>query len=158
MSTSAINRVSIKGLKHSEFASRETYCFEASVYIDGKRAGTVSNEGTGGANSYAPRTIEKLVEAIAETLPPISLSQHNQAPLKQTAETLIFTLVEDELNRRKIASLTKSKTYFRKPGESYATGQWSVIPGKADEARIRALQEKYGPGVLILGHNHQQLN
>ena len=35
-------KIELKNVKYSDFASHETHCFEASVYIDGKRAGIVS--------------------------------------------------------------------------------------------------------------------
>jgi hypothetical protein len=44
-------KVELKNVKYSAFASQETHCFEATVYIDGKRVGTVSNEGYGGPDS-----------------------------------------------------------------------------------------------------------
>lgn len=44
--------IQIKNVKHSEFASQETHCFEATVYIDGKREFTASNDGHGGCNNY----------------------------------------------------------------------------------------------------------
>jgi len=62
-------KVEIKNVKYSQFASRETSCFEATVYIDGKRMGVVSNDGHGGPNNHDSR---ELVEALIEhtkTLP-----------------------------------------------------------------------------------------
>lgn len=62
-------KVEIKNVKYSQFASRETSCFEATVYIDGKRMGIVSNDGHGGPNNHDSR---ELVEALIEhtkTLP-----------------------------------------------------------------------------------------
>lgn len=47
-------KIEIKNVKHSEFASHETHCFEATVYVDGKRAFIAHNEGFGGPNSYSP--------------------------------------------------------------------------------------------------------
>lgn len=46
--------ITLKNIKHSEFASHETHCFEATVYIDGKRAFGVENDGQGGPNNYFP--------------------------------------------------------------------------------------------------------
>ncbi len=40
----------LKNVKHAAFASHETHCFEATVYVDGERFAYVSNEGTGGAD------------------------------------------------------------------------------------------------------------
>jgi len=43
----------IKNVKTAEFASEETVCFEATLYVDGKSVGGVSNRGHGGPNSYS---------------------------------------------------------------------------------------------------------
>ena len=45
-------KIEIKNVKHSAFASQETHCFQATVYVDGKRSFTAFNEGFGGCNSY----------------------------------------------------------------------------------------------------------
>jgi hypothetical protein len=42
----------LKNVKIAEFASQETWCFEATLYLDDKRIGTVTNDGHGGANYY----------------------------------------------------------------------------------------------------------
>jgi len=44
--------ITLKGFKHSEFASHETHCYEASVYFNGKRIGVVSNDGQGGSDRF----------------------------------------------------------------------------------------------------------
>jgi hypothetical protein len=45
-------QVELRNLKHAEFASQETACYEATVYIDGKRFCIASNQGHGGPDSY----------------------------------------------------------------------------------------------------------
>jgi hypothetical protein len=45
-------KVTIKNLKYAAFASQETSCFEATVYVDGKRFCTARNEGSGGPDRY----------------------------------------------------------------------------------------------------------
>ena len=47
-------KVELKNLKHSEFASHETNCFEATIWLNGKRAFFAQNDGHGGADYYAP--------------------------------------------------------------------------------------------------------
>lgn len=44
--------VILKNLKYAAFASEETHCFEATVYVDGKRFCIASNEGHGGPDRY----------------------------------------------------------------------------------------------------------
>ena len=47
-------KLELKNVKHAAFASQETHCFEATLYVDGKRFATVSNEGHGGCNYEYP--------------------------------------------------------------------------------------------------------
>ncbi len=42
----------LKNLKVCEWASEETTCFTATLYVDGKRVGECSNDGHGGADRY----------------------------------------------------------------------------------------------------------
>jgi hypothetical protein len=44
----------IKNLKYAEFASDDSLCFTATLYLDGKRFCTVSDNGNGGATDYYP--------------------------------------------------------------------------------------------------------
>ena len=42
----------LKSFKHSEFASEETHCYEATVYFNRNKIGTVLNRGNGGADDF----------------------------------------------------------------------------------------------------------
>lgn len=44
--------ITIKNLKHSEFASQETHCMQATLYVDGKKRCVVSNDGQGGCTNF----------------------------------------------------------------------------------------------------------
>lgn len=48
-------KIEVKGIKHLASMSQETYCYEATLYIDGTRAALVGNEGHGG-----PTTVDAL--------------------------------------------------------------------------------------------------
>ena len=60
---SNLTSISIKGLRLSKDFSEETHCFQATVYIDGKRAFIAHNDGHGGANYYAPHGVSKNSDA-----------------------------------------------------------------------------------------------
>ncbi len=45
-------KIILKNLKYAAFASEETSCFSATVYVDGKRLCTARNDGHGGCDSY----------------------------------------------------------------------------------------------------------
>ena len=59
-----------KNLKHAEFMSHETECFQAAVYINGEKAGTVSNDGHGGANLYIPEALYLRLREHCQSIPP----------------------------------------------------------------------------------------
>lgn len=156
---SPAHRVSIKNLKVSEFASEETHCFKASVYIDGIRKGVVSNTGHGGPDSYEPYTLYAELEAIAKTMPPVDMTEYGiDEPLPCSASILIGDLVEAELSRKKIASMVSKKTWFRKPGETYQRGEWTYLMAKTSPETIAHVQKKYGSDTVILGHNCHKLD
>lgn len=63
-------KIEIKNIKYAAFASHETHCFSATVYVDGKRSFTVDNDGRGACNSYYPlndkRTSASVYDQIIE--------------------------------------------------------------------------------------------
>ncbi len=62
-------KIELKNIKHAAFASEETYCFSASVLIDGVKEGEVSNDGHGGSHRWHPWALAAKVEKHAKTLP-----------------------------------------------------------------------------------------
>lgn len=64
-------KIELRNVKHAKFASQETDCFQASVYINGKRMGTVCNEGRGGPNGYHPTALFEALTGYAKTLPKV---------------------------------------------------------------------------------------
>lgn len=41
-------KLELKNIKHTDWASEETHCYKASLYVDGKPVAVVSNDGHGG--------------------------------------------------------------------------------------------------------------
>lgn len=106
-------KIELKNLKHSEFASQETYCFEASVYIDGKKAGTVSNQGCGGCHSYHPNTLYTILKAEADKLPPEEVDLGGQIfTMKPDADTIISELVTEALQAKDLKLAMRRRILF----------------------------------------------
>lgn len=61
-------QITLKNVRHYPSMSEETECFEATVYIDGKKAGEVVNRGQGGAHEMGRDLYTRLSE-YAKTLP-----------------------------------------------------------------------------------------
>lgn len=136
--------IAIKNVKHAVFMSQETECFEASVYINGKKAGTVSNAGHGGCNDYHPWDLYQTLQAHCDTIPP------DMAGYRVTPDEIIGNLFETWYNKKQYSKLCKRQTLFRIPGKEYGEGQWNVakIPF-SPEVRSRLVRQ-FGASVEIL--------
>jgi len=121
-------KIELKNVKHSEFASHETSCFEASVYIDGVRAGIVENDGQGGCNRYHPHDLEIKIDTYAKTLPPVVTSMKDPHDSSKTftydqdADTVIGDLLTEHLYSKDLKrALAKKIMYVKDDGQIYET-------------------------------------
>jgi hypothetical protein len=118
-------KITLKSIKYAKFASEETHCFKATVCIDGQRAGTVSNDGHGGSNTYDPWQIEEQLTAYGATLPPLLcefLDDTGQpAKLAIDADMLINDAFEDEMLARDMRRNLKSRVLFTRGAEVLET-------------------------------------
>jgi len=120
-------KIELKNIKHSEFASRETNCYEATIYINGKREGVVSNDGQGGCDSVHPWQLAQEIDAYAKTLPPvvcewIDLKTGEPFVLEQTHETIFGELLTDWLVDKGLKKKLNSKILFvKEDGKVYET-------------------------------------
>ena len=106
-------KIELKNFKHSDFASQETYCFEASVYIDGKKAGTVSNQGCGGCHSYHPNTLYQLLKAEADKLPPHEWRLNEEVlTIQPDADTIISELVTEAILAKNLKAGMRRRILF----------------------------------------------
>ena len=124
-------KVELKNLKHSEFASRETNCFEATVWINGKRAFYAQNDGHGGADLYAPLENQDRSEFTSLlndlinhclALPKWGSEFGDADNMDVTPEILIGNLVNDMLDAKKLKKSLKKKVLFINENGIYQTG------------------------------------
>lgn len=106
--------IELRNVKHAAFASEETPCFDAAVYIDGTKAGTVSNDGRGGSCMYCPWELHARIEEYAKTLP-IEVTEYDdpQDPTRKMtyqpdADTVVMRALDEFLLSRDLKrDLTK---------------------------------------------------
>jgi len=118
-------KITLKNIKYAKFASEETPCFKATIYIDGKRTGTVWNNGHGGSNSYSPWELESWLTAYGKTLPPLLcefLDDTGQpAKVAIDADMLINRVLEDEMLMRDMRRNLKTRVLFTRGAEVLET-------------------------------------
>lgn len=113
-------QIELKNLKYAAFASEETLCFNATVYIDGVKAGTADSDGKGGATRIEPRALEEQLNAHAKTLPLGTFSEAaGGGTFEQDAESLLNDLVNAALALKDYKKLITTRlvwTRTDKPG------------------------------------------
>jgi len=116
-------KIEIRNVKYAKFMSEETECFEATVLIDGKVEGKVSNEGHGGCNFYHPHTLGDKLNEYAKTLPPCK-SQYGD--LEMDADLLIGDLFEKWSLEKDLKKTLKTRVLFVRDGKLLQTKKYEA--------------------------------
>ena len=134
-------KIELKNIKYSEFASHETSCYEATIYIDGKKAGTVENGGYGGCDSVHPYQVAQQIDAYAKTLPKTVCSFNDPetgklAEMEQTHETIFGEILTDWLHAKDLnRAMSRCVMFTREDGRVYQSA------GMKKEALAKYLSE-----------------
>jgi hypothetical protein len=141
--------IELKNVKIAKFASHETLCFEASVYVNGKRAFVVENAGQGGCNFYHPvneqgKALLKQAQDHAKTLPDI---QYGELSLSMDLDCLIDDLLNKHEQEQQLKRWCKTKTVIKLPDDK--EGSYSSFNRKYDNTMKQYIQEKYPEAEII---------
>jgi len=119
--------LSMKSIKHSDWASQETYCYSANLYLDGKPFAMVSNDGVGGCDTVYPHPKSqytsgkdwqnklKEIEDYFKSLPNTDLGKYDWCPegFGQTLETWCCDQVSDFLHKKDMQRVMRTKHLFK---------------------------------------------
>jgi hypothetical protein len=109
-------KIELKQIKYSDWASEETSCFQANIYLNGKKVGFCNNDGKGGCTSYNRVTgisyeVINEMETYCEGLPPIvyesNLYKDGKCVIKMTLEHYLDDLFYDYLKAKDKAKMDK---------------------------------------------------
>ena len=144
-----MSNIELKNIKHSAFASQETFCYEASVYFNGKRVGTARNDGHGGADyqyiedKQGWDSMQKYIDSL--------LIEHDEVldfKYKPDIEGICSDLVNKWLMLKDLKKLLKKKAVI-----SISAGQLMEIGYKGTKKPDAALfshARKQHPGGTLL--------
>lgn len=155
---------SVKNVKTLEAASTDSLCFEASLYIDGKRVAIVSDDGRGGCCEIRPLTkqdvakIDRARQWVKDNPITVVTDMKNTDgsvfTYDKSLEDIITELVTDhsvlKIVKQRIKQLRK-KVYFITNGELRGCSA-KISPAELDEKDSwvrKRLAEKY-PGCVII--------
>ena len=108
-------KISLKNIKHSEFASQETNCFEATVYIDGVAKFITNNDGHGGCDNY--RALKNgdnpwpEVKRINEILSKQTIKTE-WGEMKNSLEIVVSDLLSEHLMKKDLKKMLKKVVMF----------------------------------------------
>lgn len=138
-------KLSLTKVKVHRDMSEETNCFSATICLDGKVVGTVSNAGQGGPNFYhwSNAQVGKKIEDYAKSLPPIPHAESGTAYLlDMDIDLLVDDLLAKEEELKKIRRWCKKETVFRLKGDKPKT--WQIIKAPFDAKVKTFLINKFG--------------
>lgn len=126
-------KIELRNVKYAAFASEETSCFQATIWIDGKRAGEASNEGRGGMTRIEPRALEARLDEHAKTLAPIVTNIKDASEpsgfftYQPRGDSLIDNALNDYLTARDLTRALKRNVLFIRDGKCYQTKHHATL-------------------------------
>jgi hypothetical protein len=107
-------KIELKNIRHLASKTQETNCYSASLYVDGKKIGEVSNDGHGGPDMFhgdrsAYSEADKWVKA---NIPPT-----DEYSTEMDIELVCAELLDDWLFRKDLKAALRSKVLILKPGD-----------------------------------------
>jgi len=117
--------IELKNIKHTAWMSEETHCYQATLYVDGVKWGTVSNQGHGGCDDFYGETrsdgdLKWLNDQIKVTYEPYT---YGDKSIEQDLDMVCADLVNQWLRDKDFNRAMKSKVLFTKPDTQ---GIWQV--------------------------------
>lgn len=135
-------KIELKNFKSSDFASQETLCFQATVYVNNKRAGIAENGGHGGNTvvHWKSEVLADIVRAHVATLPPVEFEAGGKTfSYEQDVDSFISELADKTHNDNWLKRRCRSKTLFRlksQPKGEYMSINYKYNPDVAAQLRV----------------------
>lgn len=140
------SQYSVKNYKH--FNGHDGQGFDLTLYRDGKRIGTVSDDGWGGEYNYNldPGEMADL-DAYAKALPPY---EGFGEPPGYNADMVIGEILEEMDLAKTLDRWSKTKTVFFLPGDDVVKDGYHTLKAPYGEPALKFLADKYaGQGAQV---------
>ena len=133
-------KIELKALKYSDFASQETHCFQANIYIDGKKAGWADNDGRGGMTSIHPHQLYETIRQCTDKIPPrIVKYGDTEMSLDTSPDSYIDELVTLALHEKDLKRAMKSRILFTRENQVFETKKLTAaeLAASLDNAHLK---------------------
>jgi hypothetical protein len=144
-------KIELKALKYSDFASQETHCFQANVYIDGKMRGWAENDGRGGMTNIQPRELYETIKQCTDKIPPRIVKFSGAVmELEASPDSYIDELVTLALHEKDLKRAMKSKILFTRENLVFETKKLTAAELAASLANAQLKEKLKADQVLYL--------
>lgn len=134
-------KLELKAIKHTEWASQETHCYQANLYVNGKPVAIVSNDGHGGCDRECPhpkfkgdyRATMNAVNDYFKSLPKTDACEWMPNGMEQTLEFWCSDQINDWLSARDLKRKMKSYVLVQLKGRNYHAynqARWGIYQTK----------------------------
>tara|TARA_Y100000310_G_C20065527_1_gene526961 strand:+ start:55 stop:537 length:483 start_codon:yes stop_codon:yes gene_type:complete len=140
--------IQLKNVKIAWNMSEETTAFTATLYIDGKKAAHVKNDGTGGDNHpwFLDRKVEKEFHEFCKSLPLIQPEPEfeDMEPYPQNYDSFIGDLLTEWIEDDDWKKACKKGIVFTKHGEENNGKYWTIAKATYSKGAASHLRERLG--------------
>jgi len=144
-------KIELKALKYSDFASQETHCFEANIYIDGKKEGWAENDGRGGMTNIQPHSLYERIKQYTDKIPPRIVKFSGAVmELETTPDTLIDEFVTLALHEKDLKRALKTRILFTRENQVFETQKLTAAEMTASLANAQLKTKLKADAVLNL--------
>lgn len=142
-------KIELKNIKVVESLSDETNCFTATVYVDGKKIGELSNRGHGGPDDFHGDydAFNKAEAWLKDNMDPVELWEGHTTPMDM--ELYCGQLIEDWRLAKSLKADMRGKVLFIEPGkEGIMALRWKGVR-KIEDRHIESVRKSH-PNATIL--------
>ena len=139
-------KVELRKVSINKRLSEETTCFSADLWIDGAKAGIVSNRGHGGPNDvHIPdRALRTAFETFCLEQPPTEPEPPHIPALAMSVDLFVSLLLEAYEERLALKRKSKKTTFFRLKSHVYKPDEWHAVQAPFSEAVRQHLINRHG--------------
>lgn len=157
-------KIELRSIHHYARMSEETDCFDAALYVDGKKIGTVSNHGTGGPDEFHgdQKAYDAADQWCKANLPKWTMAESLGAELAESLEATgnqpaekefdtdiemhVANLLHEHLKEKDFKSALGKGTLIIKAGEK---GVWRLGKGKPNDSMIAMVKKNYPTATIL---------
>ena len=158
-------KIEIKNVKHNKQLSEETYCFSATLYVNGKRVGQCSNHGHGGQTfvSFNSKELRGEVNSYFDNLPKEKhegLKFEFQPSLPCHIDELVgkFLVEKDNKKNTKTGIMYRLNTTPVHTYQIYGYKRGVDVTPQMRSELVKEIKDKYGKDIVEIIDGSQWWN